>query len=248
MYHFNKRLSEALAFVRDSGADIFCLQEVPEQFLPQLKELPYHTAAVKEVDFVARRKAATSYIVTLSRYPITGYNSVTLPIPERRPLTSRILYAVGLWALATDNRHCSMAKIALPEGPLHVFNLHLSLTHPERRASEFELSMVNYDRNIPSFICGDFNILEKPHVAPLNWLLGGRPSDTLRWRRERTHIEVNFASYELTNALADTNTHPISRSQLDHILVSHDFTIKNAHVIPERYGSDHHPISVEIEA
>ena len=246
MLYRNKRLREALEFVRESGADIFCLQEVPETLLPRLKELPYHFAAIKEVDFIARGFSSTSYIVILSRYPITRHESIALPLPSRVPLLSRFFYAVGLWALARSERHVCMADLDTPAGPLRIFNLHLSLTHPKRRMRELELALAARDSTIPSIVCGDLNTLEKPHINILNWLLGGTARDMLSWRRERTHIEKRFASYELANALRGRRTHPLSRSQLDHILTSPHFTIKNAHVLPGRYGSDHHPIRIEL--
>ena len=198
------------------------------------------------MDFIARGSASTSHIIILSRYPLTRYESITLPLPLRIPLLSRFLYAIGLWALARGERHVCVAELNTPTGPLRVFNLHLSLTHPERRVRELELALATRDPSIPSIVCGDLNTLEKPHINVLNWLLGGTARDMLSWRRERTHIEKRFASYELANALRGYCTHPLSRSQLDHILTSPHFTIKNAHVLPGRYGSDHHPICVEL--
>ena len=47
------------------------------------------------------------------------------------------------------------------------------------------------------------------------------------------------------NPLRGKITHRISRSQLDHILVSSDFSVQNAEVIPDPHGSDHNPITVE---
>jgi len=105
--------------------------------------------------------------------------------------------------------------------------------------------MAERDPSIPTIVCGDFNILESLHITPLNWVFGGRMRDVLH-RRERTHIEERFVEHELTNALRGSTTHPITQSQLDHILLSHSFTIKNAAVLPDRIGSDHHPIFVEV--
>src|SRR3989344_3991105 len=164
MLYRNKRLREALEFVRESGADIFCLQEVPETLLPRLKELSYHFAAIKEVDFIARGFSSTSYIVILSRYPITRHESIALPLPSRVPLLSRFFYAVGLWALAPRGRPVCVAELNTPTGPLRVFNLHLSLTHPERRVRELELALATRDPSIPSIVCGDLHTLPKPHI------------------------------------------------------------------------------------
>ena len=129
---------------------------------------------------------------------------------------------------------------------MRVFNLHLVLAQPAWRLKEFEMAMAERDSSRPTIVCGDFNTIEAPHISILNWLLGGKVSDVFFHRRERTNIQEHFVQHELVNALAGSITHQLSRSQLDHILVSHSFAIKNASVIPDRIGSDHHPISVEI--
>ena len=71
-------------------------------------------------------------------------------------------------------------------------------------------------------------------------------SDALLYSRERTRIEQHFVEHQLTNPFAGGITHPVSQSQLDHILVSSSLSIKNAEILPDRIGSDHHPIHVEI--
>ena len=107
--------------------------------------------------------------------------------------------------------------------------------------------MAERDPSVSTIVCGDFNTIESPFVSLLNWLLGGSVSDSFSYRRERTHIEKRFVEHELINPLAGGITHPLSQSQLDHILVSRSFSIKNAVILPDRIGSDHHPIRVEIE-
>jgi endonuclease/exonuclease/phosphatase family metal-dependent hydrolase len=106
--------------------------------------------------------------------------------------------------------------------------------------------MLARDASVPTIVCGDFNILEKPHITLLNWILGGRATDALFYTRERTTIEERFVEHDLHNALRGAVTHPLSRSQLDHILASNTFSIKDASVLPDRVGSDHHPIRVEV--
>lgn len=241
----NKKLDEAFEFIRSADFDVFCLQEVPARFLERLRTLPVHLAAIQEAEVMTRRIEDTIYTVTLSRYPIERTQEIPLPKPPRS-LFSRFMFLIGIWGFAKGARQACVTDIASPLGPIRIFNLHLSLTYPELRAEEFERSMLSHSPRLRAIVCGDFNILESPQISLLNWLLGGRITDMLFWTRERTEIEDRFIAHELTNPLRGMNTHPISRSQLDHILVSRALSVEGARVIPERHGSDHHPITATV--
>ncbi len=145
------------------------------------------------------------------------------------------------------NRGGVYVDISVEGKMIRVFNLHLVLAHPTWRLKEFETAMFKRDPALPTIVCGDFNILSARHITPLNWILGGSLGDALLPGRERTTIDKRFAEHQLTNPLSGTITQTPSYSQLDHILVSSSFSIKSAEVIPDRHGSDHHPIRVEIE-
>lgn len=249
MYFRNKRLPEALAFVRDSGADIFCLQEVPEHFLKELVATYPHAVYAVEMERLLPERPVATYGVILSRYPIR--TSVTVALDDfqtRLPLRTRFF----IWAMKPlgwsriRDRNAVYADIETLAGLTRIITIHLTLSNPAWRLEEFETAMLHRDPTLPTVVCGDFNILEHPRVTLINWLAGGRVSDAYRYTRERTDIEQHFMKHELVNALAGSPTHPLSRSQLDHILTSSHFTITDARVLPERYGSDHHPISVEI--
>ena len=247
----NKRLDEAFAFVRDSGADIFCLQEVPEEFLTRLKTLPYHLSFAPEVDNIFAGARKTQYIATLSRFPIDHEGRIPLPYHEPDlPLRSRIFVSamvrLRLWALGVGNRHAIYTDVQTPLGALRIINIHLPLATPAWREEELELAFLAKGQGIPTIVCGDFNILEKPHITPLSWFLGGTMGDALFFRRERRKVEAQFAAHNLTNALFGHSTHPLSRSQLDHILISDALQAGHAIAIPQRPGSDHHPILARI--
>lgn len=247
----NRELDRALEFVSKSDFDIFCLQEVPEAFLTRLKTLPFSIFAVSETERLYKGQRSTQYVVILSRYPLRMTGEIPLPfrdsrLPLRGKLFVRIMFVLRLWAEALGNRNAAFADIETPAGIVRIFNLHLALTHPAWRLKEFELAMAKRDASRPTIVCGDFNILEKPHITPISWLLGGKMSDMLLYRRERTVINKRFVEHELINPLAGGVTHPLSQSQLDHILVSSSLSIKNASVLRDRIGSDHHPICVEI--
>jgi endonuclease/exonuclease/phosphatase family metal-dependent hydrolase len=246
----NRELDRAFEFIAHADFDIFCLQEVPQDFLERLLALPCHHAYTVDVERIFSETATPNYLVILSRHHITREARFAFPeywslLPLRARAFVRLMRPFHFSKIR--NRSGFFADIGFPGGSVRVFNLHLILAHPMWRLKEFEMAMAEKDSGKPTIVCGDFNILEKPHITLLNWLLGGRMTDALLYRRERTLIEERFVAHELVNALRGESTHKLSRSQLDHILVSRSFSIKSVAVLPDRIGSDHHPIRVEIE-
>ncbi len=244
----NSELDRAFEFISHADFDIFCLQEVPPEFLERLRTLPFSITDAVDVDRLFAQKRR-NHLVILARYPITGSGHIPWPdywpiLPLRTKLFVRLMRPLH-WS-KIQNRNGLYADIAAPKGSLRVFNLHSALARPELRVREFEQAMMKRDPGRPTIVCGDFNAIESPRLSLLNWLVGGSTADALLYRRERTRIEKRFVEHELLNPLRGKITHPFSRSQLDHILVSHSFSIKNAEVLPDRIGSDHHPIRVEI--
>lgn len=249
MLYRNRELDRAFEFIAHADFDIFCLQEVPQDFLERLLALPHHHAYTVDVERISSETATPIYLVILSRYPIA--REARFAFPEYWPLlslrTRAFIHLMRPFHFSKlRNRSGFFADVELPGGLVRVFCLHLILAHPAWRLKEFERAMFERDPSKPTIVCGDFNIVESPKVSLLNWLLGGRVRDALLYTRERTHIEKRFVEHELVNALRGKVTHQISRSQLDHVLVSHSFSITSATVLPDRIGSDHHPIRVEI--
>jgi len=250
MLYRNKELDRAFQFIKESDFDIFCLQEVPGAFLARLKTLPFSIASRTDVEKLYRPEIVPMFNVILSRHPISS--SGEIPFPEYwhlLPFRTRIFVRLmpNKFFSRIRNRGGLYADIMVGKQSVRVFSLHLVLAQPAWRLKEFEMAMAERDPSRPTIVCGDFNTIEAPHISILNWLLGGRVSDIFFHRRERTNIQQRFVEHELINALAGSVTHQFSRSQFDHILVSHLFTIKNAEVLPDRVGSDHHPIFVETE-
>ncbi|MFA5745128.1 MAG: endonuclease/exonuclease/phosphatase family protein [Candidatus Paceibacterota bacterium] len=249
----NKELDRAFEFISHADFDIFCLQEVPEEFLERLKTLSYRSVYAPESNLVFRGKRGTIFNVVLSKYPIVHSEIISLKhytpeLPWRSRLFARCMFLLRIWPEGLGNRHALYADIGIPDrGVVRIFNLHLPLMNPHIRAEEFEHSLLQKNPSQPTIVCGDFNIIEKSFTIVLNWILGGKITDTLCYRRERNHFEKRFATYKLLNALHGKMTHPLSRSQLDHILVSNSFSIKNVGVISDRAGSDHCPIHAEIQ-
>ena len=244
----NRELDRAFTFIRGADFDIFCLQEVPEKFLARLKTLPYHLAETTDVERLSS-PIGHLYLVTLSRHPILNRGIIHFPeywpiLPLRTRIFIHLMRPLH-WS-KIKNRTNLYVDVVAPSGIVRVFNIHTALTRPDLRLKEFESAMAGRNPALPSIVCGDFNTIESPCMAILNWFLGGSFADVFRYGRERTRIEKHFAEYELANPLRGSVTHSFAGSQLDHILVSHSFSIKSASVLPDRIGSDHHPIFVDV--
>jgi len=253
MLYRNRELNRAFDFIAKNDFDIFCLQEVPEDFLKKLQErfhsISYSIAHRSDVERLFPNGVKNNFVVTLSKHPIVGQGEIQFPeywhlLPLRTRIFVRLMRPFGFSMIR--NRGGLYTDITINGTSVRIFNLHLILAQPTWRLKEFEMAMAERDPFRPTIVCGDFNTIEAPHISILNWILGGKVSDAFLHRRERTNIKKHFVQHELVNTLAGSITHPLSRSQLDHILVSHSFSIKNAEVLPDRIGSDHHPIFVEV--
>ncbi len=249
MLYRNKELDRAFEFITESDFDVFCLQEVPKELLERLRSLPFHIAFRGDVEKILPEKIVPMYNVILSRHPLTSEGDISFDdYWPYLPLRTRLFigFMPSKYFSQIRDRHGVYADVTIDGISLRIFCLHLILAQPAWRLREFERAMLERDPSRPMIVCGDFNLLEKPHITPLNWLLGGRPSDALFYGRERTTIEKRFVESRLANPLRGKVTHPFSLSQLDHILVSESFSIREATVLRDRVGSDHHPIRVEI--
>jgi endonuclease/exonuclease/phosphatase family metal-dependent hydrolase len=249
MLYRNEELDRAFSFIEETDFDIFCLQEVPDDFLSRLKTLPYKMVSAVDMEKQFPSALVCAHNVILSRFPISSSSAIPFKdawndLPLRTRIFTRLMRPFHF--AEVRGRHGIVARLEVQGAPLCIFNLHLILAHPKVRLKEFEEAMLHHTGEVPSLVCGDFNSIESWHMAILNWVLGGKVCDTLFYTRERLHLEKRFTEYELTNALRGQTTHAFAQSQLDHILVSKHFSLISAHVIPNRYGSDHHPIFVEI--
>lgn len=249
MLYRNRELDRAFTFIAQSDFDVFCLQEVPDTFLARLQTLPHFIAFREERSLLFKKGNIKNYSVILSKHLIIAEGDIHYPdYIDLLPLKTRLFMRIMPASLFTKvvGRKSFYIDISTQHTTIRIFNLHLILMHPALRFKEFETSMIEHDPTRPTIVCGDFNILEKPHITPLNWIMGGKISDALLYRRERAHIETRFVEHSLVNPLYGGVTQTLSQSQLDHILVSHGFKIKKAHIFPDRMGSDHHPILVEV--
>lgn len=257
MLYENKRLNEALRFLETLDFDIFCLQEVPGEFMPSLENLPFHIARAVEYNYTRKDGVPRQTLsVILSRYPIEASEAIRVPNWFERPLV-RERIAVGLlrffriwrWTKSQGDRNHLCAWIDIPGvGRTQVYSLHLTIHSPAARREELRAVQERCAPGVPTLICGDLNIFDRYRVAMPSWFFGATLADVLMPWRERREAEAFFTLLGLANPLRGTLTHQVTRCQLDHILVSEVFSVKNAGVVQNCYGSDHNPVFVELEA
>jgi len=248
MFDRNPDPDQAFSFIRDAKFDVFCLQEVPPAVLDRLKTLPYNCVFGVDRDRIVA-PVERAYCVILSPHAIQNSKTFPFSAPPLNFLTKIVLFlGRPLGMSRVSSRGAIYADIDLPKlGRTRVFCLHLALTSPGQRQSEFDTAMALCDSALPTIACGDFNILERPHITILNWLLGGRFRDIFAWSSDRRSFEQRFSRLSLVNPLRGKVTQTISRSQLDHILIPSSLRVTKAEVQQDRIGSDHHPILVETE-
>lgn len=246
----NRKQDEALSFISKSDFDVFCLQEVPHQFLLSLQSLQCSISYIEESIVISKYRKFPIYSVILSKHKIINQDEIIFDTQERTFKVRLTRFFINLFnkekVIAIQNHKALFVDVQVNGKALRIFNLHLSLTYPRRRMEEMKQILQKYKKD-NSVICGDFNILESFHVSVLNWLLGGTVSEWIFYRMERITMESLFKHFEMINPLRHRSTHPISHSQLDHILLPQGTRIIEVKVIHKRYGSDHCPVVVQVE-
>lgn len=248
VYCYNPRIQEVADTIASLDFDVICLQEVTDELLKLLKALPFHLVShVDVIRLVRDEKQIRNHVVILSRTPFS--NTGTLQFFNFQiPFHTR-LFIAGMslikWSFVTE-RGAVYADIPFNGTLLRVFCVHLTLWGAGRRAKEFEAVMGHVQPGTPTVIAGDFNVVEYPPMKLINWLLGAPLKEGMPWYPERHLFEQRFADAGFVNPLRGTTTHPFSRSQLDHILVSSDICASEPRAYTDRHGSDHQLVSVAI--
>lgn len=255
MWCFNKDPDNALSFIRETDADIFCLQEVPHEFLPKLEQLPYQLAYATDfrwiTDFLSRSKSTSiCHLVILSKYPLSNIERLSADILMFESLQYKLfrmlMHYVAGWAGPTVERGILFADVSINNSPLRIFCVHLPLYSADVRTNELSRVFENLKHGTPNVVCGDFNILDHWTMKPLNWFIGNKFTQALPWFNERKEKEVLFKEAGLTNPLIGMRTQVIAHSQLDHILVPNGTDVLERKVFQETHGSDHNPVMLQV--
>jgi endonuclease/exonuclease/phosphatase family metal-dependent hydrolase len=245
---FNRKVSEVCDFIENLDFDVLCLQEVTNEMLARIQRMPFHNAYHLDVlRLFSKNNQEKNYVVILSRHEFLGTGTMQFPNLPLRAHTRAFIGFMSIfkWSWITE-RGAIYVDVKINEKKIRIFSVHLTLSGPGNRADEFALLAKHLPINHSSLVCGDFNVIEYGPLKILNFLLGSPLRESTPWYPERKLFEERFKNLQLHNPLRGMVTHKFSRSQLDHILVSDEITVKNAWVVPDRHGSDHQPVGVEI--
>ena len=93
----NRELDRAFTFISKADFDIFCLQEVPEEFLKRLQTLPCSIAYRSDVERLFAHDIERNFIVILSKHPITAQGEIPFPdywhlLPLRTRIFVRLMW------------------------------------------------------------------------------------------------------------------------------------------------------------
>jgi len=165
MLYRNRELDRALAFITQSDFDIFCLQEVPEEFLKRLQVLPCSIVSRVDTEKLLSSAMVSMFNVVLSRHPIRAQGEI--PFPDYWPLLpwyTRLFVRFMPSQLFSKirNRGGLYADITVNETSLRVFNLHLILAQPAWRLKEFETAMAERDASRP--LCAVISIRYRSRI------------------------------------------------------------------------------------
>lgn len=235
---------------------ILCLQEVSAALLSKLQERADEFKFDLESSLDKRRlqkdgSTRDCYLVTLTNQSFMGTSQTWVTSDSsKRPLIARlfipILRAAGKWDDTTIRNGALLTEVSVGHLLFRVINVHLSLTDPRTRESEFRTCRRRLrDDNSAQVICGDLNILQGLNRMVANLLIG-RSIWYAFFKSERKQFDRILARSKLKNPLKGKRTH--KGGQLDHILVDClEPFVNQAYVDPDNHGSDHHPVVVDLK-
>lgn len=201
-------LIELGACIRESGADVVCLQEVDRgalrsdrvdmpSRLSDMTDLNYHYF-IKIRDFQGGEYGTA----ILSRFPITESKTINYPV-----------------RIATQGTSCGYVVLDVEGAAVTVFNTHLSVESEEANTETLmclESILHTYKEDVNAFICcGDFNTSPQKVAHHISWV--HRAHDGLKTYADRS---IDHILYTDPIKVSDTRTMDTQRNAVtDHNMV-----------------------------
>lgn len=241
-WNLDRRNDNALDGVKTLIAEheVLCLQEVHEDILDDVTALTEHHFIADECTY----RGGQTFIVILSKHPI--HNAECIDHKHWRSLRN-------WWRNQKEGRCFQRVDIDRDGQQWRVINAHLPLNvSPFCRMCEWARiwneTDEDHNRNV---ICGDFNTFAGPIWALFfGVFMGFRLKDL--FLNERNLMQKYIERSDFTNPFrkkkfTHTRTHMHVPYQLDFLLHHEKHKTKDAKRWPKRMGSDHWPLSAQIE-
>jgi len=243
LYHYNKKLPQAVKAIKRLKPDVVCLQEVHPDAFPMLEALKGYTL-FKARDFHVDDNGEVteqSWLVILSRLPVTGH---TLVNHGEMPSDS----IVGWWTRWVECVESQSITVGFNGTAVKVVNCHLScaVSQAHRRTEMAEVMAGHVTDGEAVILCGDFNTMGRPLSNIIaGWLFGIKLSEM--FTDEQTTFDAFCAKHGFTQLFQAVLTHPLTFGNLDHILVTQKhFKCTDRRLGRKRYGSDHRMLIAEV--
>lgn len=236
IYKDNKKLHKVVEGINTFGADVICLQEVPDEFAQRLKDLEGYNVFITD-EFHSK-------MVILSRLEVVGMGDVS----HEETFTTFEKVHKRYEKKYTQRLKSHFVDVIKEEVRYRVFNTHLPLRVPPKvRMHYLDTILGNFHEEAENILCGDFNPVGK---FPFNMLWGWAHSYNLvdYLHHEPMMLRKKFKQLGMKNVFRFRCTHPVTRQQLDYILTPKTLKVKKKKVYSKRFASDHRPLMVEVAA
>jgi endonuclease/exonuclease/phosphatase family metal-dependent hydrolase len=233
IYKDNRRVVDAISFLKKQNADVLCLQEFPVGEVDLLQRLGMHLLVEDHLmEYRNEWKDGEKLkLVIASKYPFHAFKT----IPHTRKHSS---------STHVDRRYTHFkansfyADINTGGGVFRVFNAHFKcVASPRHRLAQFKDIISNLSSDRHNIICGDFNTFGRPLLNIFIWKYFGYSPD---------EIGINERKIlSLTNPFHKTVTFLKFPVQLDYILLPVGLPVLKKRRL-RSVGSDHFPLTIEV--
>jgi exonuclease III len=241
VYGKNRDIENIIKFVKQSDADVICLQEISYDMLARLrKEFDWYFQAT--TDFFENNQEA--FLVIMTRKPFTFSENNALSRNIKQTPYQRFMRWQEVMSF-------QQVEYVLEGKKYLIVNIHLSNgAAPKRRIDEMRYILKTINNRNPDseiVLCGDMNTFGNPF---LNFFIA--PFFNYKTSEIFTNDVKEFTKLMKTNGFTDAL--PVATTQklyfmnfkLDYIFLTNKSKVIKSDVIKDSFGSDHNPVYVEI--
>lgn len=248
VYNRNRGYLKITELIKNSNADIICLQEASESLIDILRKLQSYSIFTA-MDFY--EDGSLYYLATLIKSNlIANSNLIQLGINKNTSKQGKKYnWIEGIEAQFID--------ITIDKTTLRVYNIHLSAgCSPEIRKMEMHKCFQTINKGITNVLCGDFNTSANPAY---NIFMGRLFNFSIRdyFTNEGNRLRKELMKYNLRSGFDKGKTEDVEiiSSPIkvkfplisDYILLSNSIKVLSKQIYSDSFGSDHKLLEMVIE-